>query len=346
MSRTGHLLVGEAEHGVVRFGTDLVGALMHRHAVGPVVRTSWPELRADAAAVLAPLQGCPLVHTQYTDRLFGARCEDSAELVEWIAAALATRGSWLSVTLHDLPGTAAETPAADEALRRRRYVVYRRIAAACTGVVVCSRHERRRLEALADELRRVEVIPLPVQPPGPPPEEIRPARDVTVLGFLYPGKGHDEVLRAMAGLPSSYGLTVLGRPSDGHDDLVGTLQTVAAAAGRCLHVTGFVPDAELPEALHRAGVPVAPHRQVSASGSIATWLGAGRRPLVPDVPYTRELTERYPGALWRYGDEGSLSTALREAVAEPERTWLGGDRVGPSPAEVAAAYDGVLTAWS
>ncbi len=383
MTGVAQLVVGPDEHGVVRFGRTVLTGLRAMDVAGPVVETTASQLRADLDGVLAPLSGTSLVHVQFTDRLFGARCEQAADLVALIAAALSRHGAALSATLHDLPDlpdlpTLHDLPdlpdlpvgpdlpdgpdqrerpdLADppeppgDPLTRRRALAYARVVSDCAGIVVCSQHERARLEAILGSRSAappVRVIPLPVDPPTgrPVPHELN---DVTVLGFLYPGKGHAEVLRAMAGLPGQVGMTALGRPSDGHDDLIPQLQGLARELGRGLRVTGFVPDPELPAALQSAGVPVAPHRTVSASGSIATWLGAGRRPLVPDVPYTRELAQRCPGALWPYDpdDPESLSTAQRGALAEPERNWLDGIEVGPSTAEVVAAYAATLAEWS
>jgi glycosyltransferase involved in cell wall biosynthesis len=239
----------------------------------------------------------------------------------------------VSATLHDLP-IVPPAGAPVDPLALRRTAAYRRVALACAGVVVNSRHEQERLAAiLGGACPPVTVIPLPVDPPADRRPDPRPVRNVAVLGFLYPGKGHDEVLRAVAALPPEIMMTALGRPSDGHEDLAGELQQLARSLHRTLEVTGFVPDAELPAALHAAGVPVAPHRTVSASGSIATWLGAGRRPLVPDVAYTRELEQRCPGALWLYPpDAAGLTGCLLAAVAHPEQTWLGEVAVGPSTA--------------
>lgn len=346
--RTGHLVVGPVEHGVVRFAEQVVRGLK---GDCPVVRTTWVELRADAASALAPFAGCRLVHIQYTDRLFGQRCEDSAELFTDVADLLRRNGSHSSVTLHDLPPTPAELPAGEWPLQARRAAAYRDVVGACTGVVVCSEHERARLAtALGTAGPPTVVIPLPIDriPTGPVP--VGAVRDVAVLGFLYPGKGHREVLAAMASLPTGISLTALGRPSEGHEDLVPELQRLAGAAGRTLRVTGFLPDEALTPALHAAGIPIAPHTQVSASGSIATWLGAGRRPLVPDVAYTRELEQRCPGALWRYGTGGgtlpTLADALADAVARPQLSWLGDVEVGPGSAQVMAAYAAALRGWS
>lgn len=342
-SLAGHLVVGPAKHGVVRFARDVITGLRGNGAAGPVVETTAAELRRDLHGVLAPLSGAPLVHVQYTDRLFGARCEQSAELFLAVSTALKHRRSRLSATLHDLPGAPTDD------LARRRAAAYRRVASACVGLVVCSRHERARLVDFAGDLADVppvRIVPLPIDSDSDRRPDPRPVTDVVVLGFLYPGKGHDEVLEAMAGLPPGITMTALGRPSDGHADLVAELQQLAGALRRSLRVSGFVPDRDLRSALRAAGVPVAPHRTVSASGSIATWLSAGRRPLVPDMAYTRELVERCPDALWLYGDGPGLVDALAAAVSHPERTWLGDVAVGPSTAQVASAYAAVLAGWS
>lgn len=342
MTPIGQLLVGPAEHGVVRFGRELLSGLRELDALGPVVTATWSGLAERPEAVLAPLAGCRLVHTQFTDRLFGPRCETAATLVGRVAAALDRHGAGLSVTLHDLPATDG-SDGAPPALAVRRGAAYAEVVRTARGVVVCSRSERTRLAMIAPDVRAA-VVPLPVTRPQPAPAVLPPVRDVTVLGFLYPGKGHDEVLRAMTGLPPELGFTALGRASDGHADLVPELTRLAATQRRNLRVTGFVADAELPTALRSAGIPVAPHRHVSASGSIATWWGAGRRPLVPDVPYTRELLDCWPGAVWLYDDD--LKETLARAVARPEQTWLRGVPVGPELPVVAAAYLRTLSDWT
>ena len=60
--------------------------------------------------------------------------------------------------------------------------------------------------------------------------------------------------------------------------------------------TGHIPDSELPRYLRAVDVPIAPAAQVSASASINSWITAGRRPLVMDGRYSRELEAINPGA--------------------------------------------------
>lgn len=326
---TGHLVVGAGEHGVVRFAEDVIA-----DAADPVVRaSSVDDLIGDW---WLPLLGCAVVHVHYTDRLFGPRCEDAAARFAALAAALHDRAQVaVCVTLHDLPqrGDGA-------VLARRRAGCYRVVVHSVDAVVVSSEHEAALLAALGAPARPVTVIPLPVDPAV----AVTPGRtdgQISVLGFVHPGKGHRAALQAMATLPAAVGMTVLGRAADGHEDLLAELAYQATAGGRRLQVTGYLPGADLAVRLQAAGVPLAPNEAVSASASINTWLSAGRRPLVPCGPYAAELQRRLPGTLCTYRPE-ALTAALRTALRDPASTWLPpGVRLGPSRTEVALAYSDV-----
>ena len=161
---------------------------------------------------------------------------------------------------------------------------------------------------------------------------------MAVLGFLFPDRGYEQVIAA---LPDGVGLLALGRPADGHEDLRDALVARAAAAGHPMRVTGFLPDADLAGWLRSVAVPVAPNARVGASASIATWIGHGRRPLVPDSAYGRELAERAPGTVTLYPTDGpdGLRAAIEAALTEPASTRISdGVWLGPGLAEVAAGY--------
>ena len=276
-----HVAVGPERHGVVRHASAIAGACGQ-----PLLRLDRQEA-ADPQSVLNRISPPAVVHIAYTDRLFADNCEESADAFQRLAEAFATAGSAVSVTLHDLP--AGSSP-----LEVRRREAYRMVVATADGIVVNSARELRLLGEMPDTARSVRCIPLPVEravvdgPPGPAD------RNVVVLGFLYPDRGYEHTL---AELPEGIDLVALGEPSAGHDGLPSQLAASASAAGRRFTVTGFVPDDDLPQRLRSAGVPVAPNRRVAASGSIAEWLGHGRRPLVPVTPYTQELAARWPGTL-------------------------------------------------
>ena len=142
----------------------------------------------------------------------------------------------LVVTLHDLP-----QPSDGPRNAARRGTAYRRMAQAAAAVVVASAHEERLLAACgADVACQVVPLPVPELRTAPAADASAPPRSVAVLGYLYPGKGHEAVVAALPALPDGVGLTAWGRPSDGHEDLVGALTAQARALGRPCTVTGYV----------------------------------------------------------------------------------------------------------
>jgi len=329
-----HVVVGPRQHGVVIFAERLARLL------GGEVRRPDPS----AEPVPEPENGAagrPAVALlQFTEQLYAPTTREAGDRFCRTVDGL---GVPAVVVLHDLPDPA------DEAGRyRRRARTYARVVDAAGAVVLSSEHERARLAAAVGEpaARRAHVVPLPVDPvhvPGP----LRPARgrDVAVLGFVFPGKGHHAALVAVAGLHPGATLTAVGRAGDGHHGLIADLTSTATRAGCRFEVTGFVPDEDLPAQLRAAGVPLVPSTVVSASGSLNSWLEAGRRPLVADSEYAREAARRMPGALQLYRPH-ELVDRMLEALREPERTWLSAAQaaaVGPvGSAQVAAAYRSVL----
>jgi glycosyltransferase involved in cell wall biosynthesis len=299
------VVIGPDEHGVVRHALAVAAAAgigVRRH----LDVAECAGRRLDASGV---------VHWHFTDRLFGATVEDAA--TAFCALLASTPGSHV-VTLHDVP---APTGAARD---RRRAAGYAHVAGACRGVIVASHHERHRIEASGvARPGAVTVIPLPIAsrpltaPAGPGPG--RAGRHVGVLGFVYPGKGHLDVVEAAGELPADVGIVAIGRASDGHEDLLATIQRAACAAGRRLVTTGFLDEDRLAEEIDRIDVPVVPATDVSASASIGSWIGAGRRPLVAVNGYTSELMAMAPDLVVPFVP-GGLPAALRAALDAPETT--------------------------
>ncbi|SHH09240.1 Glycosyltransferase, GT2 family [Jatrophihabitans endophyticus] len=317
-----HLVVGPAEHGVVRHARLVAAACGQR------------TLHVASIDELPARPDADVVHLAWTDRLLGPALDVSGAAFERVAAWVAAAGASLSVTLHDVPHD-------DSDLQRRRRVLYARVIAAARGVVVNSRTELALVEGLPpgslDAVHSLRAVPLPLEPahPAEPGGSPLPPASVTVLGFVFPDRGYDEVVAA---LPPGSTLAAVGRASDGHDDLVARY---AAQAGERWLLTGYVPDDALAAYLADAAVPVAPNRRVTASASINTWLAHGRRPLVPACAYTRELAAERPGAVELYDpdDPDALAAAVRAALADPGRTRLApGTPRGPAVADVAAGY--------
>ncbi|GAA3606315.1 hypothetical protein [Agrococcus terreus] len=312
--------LGQPEHGVDRCARAIGAA-----AAALDGRATLVEASADAL-------GAARLHLHFTDRLWGPDPDAAAAAVERFA-----RRARVSVTLHDLP-----QPSDGAASMARRAAAYRRVVEAAEVVVCSSEHERRLLDALLPSSRVVDVIPLPAAAPDltPAPE---PLRELAVLGFFYPGKGHAEAVEAAAAFHPPLAVTAIGRPSPGHEAELEALRAHAASRGVALAATGFLDDAALLERARRAAVPLVAHRHVSASGSLNDWLAAGRRAVVVENDYFAEMAALRPGTMTLVPVEG-LRGAVEAALEDPGSTWLGPDaRTEPHLAQTAAAY---LERWS
>jgi hypothetical protein len=214
------------------------------------------------------------------------------------------------VTLHDVPGADD-----DRARDARRTAGYARVVQAADAVVVSAEHEAARLRHLTTPW----VVPLPVPrlaAPGPGAGLGRPAVGRRPR-LRLPGKGHDVALEVAA----EHGVrcVVAGGPSPGHEPLVDALRRRAEALGVDLHVTGGLTEADLHAAARAVTVPLAAYRTLGASGSLATWHAACRRPVVAASDYARELDRRWPGCV-RITDD--VLSAVGLALADPGSTWL------------------------
>jgi len=309
------LLVHPGPHGVAVYAREVARAVTEADAN---TRTVAPD------EILALEAGTP-VHAQVTDRLWGSSPEEATAHV----LALAARHP-LTVTLHDVPQVSD-----GERNRPRRRAFYAAVARAATGVAVNSAHERSLLAEEGVWDGPVAVVPLPVAS-GPVPHRPAPDAAVGVLGYFYPGKGHDEALAATAAAGLTR-LTVLGRASDGHAAELDAFVRRADDLGVAAEVTGWLDDAAMAERARAVAVPVIAHRHVSASGSLASWIGWGRRPVAVRNRYIDEMSELRPGTL-TVVESDSLAGAIRNAFDDTSSTWHGIHPVPFDRADTARAY--------
>lgn len=303
------------QHGVATYARDVADAIADAGFSDLAV------LRGELASLAV---GTPL-HLQFTDRLWAGSPEDAATIVTRLAAQHP-----LSVTFHDVP-----QPSDGERNLPRRLACYRAVARSAVGVVVNSRHEAELLREHDVRAERVGVIPLPVDlAAGGEPHATHAS--VGVLGFFYPGKGHDEALRAAAGAGIG-SLSILGRASDGHAADLEAFARGAASQGVAVEVTGYLDDGELLRRCRTTGVPVVAHRHVSASGSLGSWIAAGRRPVASANRYIAEMAALRPGTV-TVADPEALTSAVGRAAQHPESTWLSTATVPHGRRDVAEAY--------
>lgn len=336
------LIVGPSTNGVVEYATDLGSALAARAPRDPGRGDTGVEILrvADASEALEAARTRPRVHLHVTDALFGSTLEDAASAVARIV-----EGTSVSVTLHDVP----QESDGDRNLIRRRDA-YRLMIAGAVGVGVSSRHEA----ALAAEHLGVEaaVMPLGTRSGRSPAVDLAVdpgsvalgSVDVVVAGYVYPGKGHDDVVRA-AGLAAArlgrpVTVTALGGAAPGHSDEVDSLDRLAGEHGVEFALTGRLDDDEYRRRCRSAGIPVVAHRHYSASRSLLDWAEQGRRALVVDTRYTREMDLLRPETLTLVEPSvEALAGAIEACAQDPASTALdAGHPIGPSLDDIAAMY--------
>ena len=300
------ILTADPEHGVSTYARQLAEQV---RKVAPHTPVRGPRL--DVSPIGAP----GWVHVHFTDRLWGADAGSAAAAVE--ALALQHR---VIVTLHDVPQLSDGTHLG------RRAECYRRVISAATAVVCNSRHEAELLREFTAPDAAPAVIPLPVQSSPWAAAQPEPDGAVAILGFVYPGKGHERAIDAVSRIAPSMSrprpwVVALGRASAGHEGDVHTLQASARQRGVAFEVTGYLSDDELVRRARRVSVPVIAHDHVSASGSLASWISAGRRPIVVRSRYMEEMAALRPGTLTLV-DGDDFVDAVAAALRNPESTWL------------------------
>jgi glycosyltransferase involved in cell wall biosynthesis len=188
-------------------------------------------------------------------------------------------------------------------------------------------------QALADDLRaRFGDRPaVHVVPDGGPDHSSVPASPasrsggaiVGYAGHLYPWKGADVLMRALATVPEVRGLVIGGHPAE--RDLA-RVQALAASLGLADRVTftGQIPPADVARRLADASILVLPNTPSAISERYTSplklfeYLALGRPIVASDLPAIREvLTHEATALLVPAGDETALAAAIRRLVDDP-----------------------------
>jgi glycosyltransferase involved in cell wall biosynthesis len=206
-------------------------------------------------------------------------------------------------------------------LARREQRVWKRAEA----YVTITTRLRRDLEAAFGTRHQCYVIPDGVRLPSPrkyggPTWHSTPV--VGYAGHLYPWKGVDTLLHAIALIPNVRALIVGGHP--GEADLV-RLQALARELRIESRVTftGLVPPGEVPHCLARADVLVLPNTRTTVSASYTSplklfeYLAAGRPIVASDLPALREiLTEGVTALMADPDSPASFAGAIERLIAD------------------------------
>jgi glycosyltransferase involved in cell wall biosynthesis len=233
----------------------------------------------------------------------------------------------VSAEMPRLLGRSALAPSASKLARLARRE--RRVWSSAAAYVTITR-------ALAGELterfgprERVFVVPdgtsdasVTAAPAPPPP----PAGGIVAgyAGHLYPWKGVDVLIRALALTPDLRGLIVGGHPGETDRARVEQLARDLGLADR-VTFTGLVAPADVAGHLARAAILVLPNTASAISERYTSplklfeYLALGRPIVASDLPAIREVVGPGEAVLVPPGDPRALAAALTDLAADPAR---------------------------
>lgn len=220
-----------------------------------------------------------------------------------------------------LYGTAERPSARKEARLRGRE---RRVWRGAAGVVTTTAGIRDSLEAAFGSRPCVRVIPNGCDPPPatlPPPSSEDPPR-VLYAGQLYPWKGVDVLVEAMALVPRATLVILGGLPGERDAERLRARVEACGLSART-EMPGTVPHARVREELARAAVVVVPvlrtamtERHTSPLKAFEA-MAAGRPLVASDLPSSREVMRDGETALLvPPGDAAALAGAVRRLLED------------------------------
>jgi glycosyltransferase involved in cell wall biosynthesis len=144
---------------------------------------------------------------------------------------------------------------------------------------------------------------------------------VTLLGFVYGRKGHRYAVEAVPFMPDDAMLVYAGGPVEGRTFVYDLALSKAEELelGDRFRITGYLSEEELETWIAATHLAILPFTDLSASGSMSSWISSGKPMLVSDLPGTREYARRVPGALSFFGptEPWPLGSAINELLSKP-----------------------------
>jgi glycosyltransferase involved in cell wall biosynthesis len=151
---------------------------------------------------------------------------------------------------------------------------------------------------------------------------------ITLLGFIYPGKGHELLIKALTDLPEDVKIIFAGGIFKGDTDkslkelLITELMCLGeeSQVGNRIKITGYLSEEELEMYLKATDVAVCPHYQATASGTLSTWISVGCPIVASDIPVFRAYDQIQPDVIKFFHPYTSyaLAKAIKKLLKELE----------------------------
>ncbi|MBD1845990.1 glycosyltransferase [Cyanobacteria bacterium FACHB-63] len=343
--KIGYLHIGSPQHGIVRYGRLLAAeAIQSTEVIEATVELTgvWKLDRVQLLSAAQTLNQADVVHFQYNALIWGKGRKQIAHLETFFAHCSRP----LVVTLHDIfypPSSATlaqryrskpqsvHLPEFAKAVLRDRFsskvLALQKVIERSHVVFVCTQEEARRLGERI-KTPKVNVIPHFVES-----RKIEISRSqarkildleaftvITLLGFIYSGKGHQLLIEALPYLPETVKVVFAGGVSEGHEAYFQDLMALAEKEGVSdrVRVTGYLSEAELEQYLMATDLAVCPFRRTSASGSLSTWISVARLILSSNIPQAKEYNQLEPGAIHTFDSYSveALTIALQTLLPQ------------------------------
>lgn len=343
--RIGYLHIGAVEHGVVRYGQMLASAVK-QHADLTVIESELQltgEISRDRAKLMESAQKlsqADVVHLQYNAHIWGGR-NYQLQALQWFSQHCASRRV---VTLHDIfyPPSSRQLWQGDSsrkstfsawrslprALLREQFsptiCALRQVAAQCDLSFVCTQTELKRLDGYV-ALDKVKVLPHFVETRNLSISSVEARQHlglagkiiISLLGFIYRGKGHDLLVKALRFLPPDCIVIFVG--GLGHQAFLDSVLELAEQekVRDRIQITGYLPEDKLELYLAATHLAVCPFERTSASGSLSTWISVNRTIIASGLPQFAEYNQLQPEAIQifePYTPE-ALAAAIQQAIA-------------------------------
>jgi glycosyltransferase involved in cell wall biosynthesis len=318
--RVGFLHVGRPESGVRRYGRILADeAATHTDLATTEVDAGLLEGRAGGLHDRgSALNDVDVVHMQWSRRGWGKGPRSAQRFLDFRRK----NRRPLIVTLHDVfprHGLRSRWLAAE-------VLAMRLVGRSASRIVVHSEEEVGRLEGIVPT-SRVRVVPHFV--------EERPfaltravarqqlgvegKRVVTLLGFIYGRKGHKILVEAIPALAPDVQVVFAGGGIANKLKFLANVEVRKAELdlGERLRITGYLAEEDLEAWVAATDLAVLPFKDLSASGSLSTWIAAGKPILASDLPGFREYDARVPGSVHVFSpiETDALAKAITERLA-------------------------------
>jgi glycosyltransferase involved in cell wall biosynthesis len=193
-------------------------------------------------------------------------------------------------------------------------------------ILVCTQEEARRLAGRI-EPQKLKIVPHFVEsrPLSLTAAEAREVlnlgdlRVVTILGFIYPYKGHQLLIEALPDLPPNVQAIFAGS-TETDPEFVRHLTQLAQekGVGDRVRLTGYLSEVELEAYLIATDLAICPFTDFSASGSISTWISVACPILASHLPQIAEYNLLEADAIQTFSTytAKALATAIKNCLAE------------------------------